>query len=117
MKFYTETGRREYGETPVKDSRTGESATITDRREIMDASDFLTVYRCIIVTETASEIGFQFLVMANGCTLSTFVCDFATGEKIIAEQLRGFLSGSINNAELIATLERLQSEYMDGSEV
>lgn len=116
MKFYTATGRREYGETPAKDSRTGESSTITDRRAIMNASDFLTVYRCIIVTETASEIGFQFLIMANGCTLSTFVCDFETGEKIIAERLHGFLSGSLDNAELIATLERLKSEYMNGAE-
>ena len=114
MRFYTVTGRREYGETPVKDSRTGESAIITDRRAIMDASDFLTVYRCIIVTETASEIGFQFLIMENGYTLSTFVCDFEAGEKVVSERLHGLLTGRVNNAGLVATLEQLKSEYMNG---
>lgn len=116
MKFYTITGNAEYGEQPAKDARTGERATITDKRAALLAGDYISVYRCEIVHDEdngkPTESAFQFLVMPDAYTLSVYVCDFETGAQVVAAHIHNLLSESMNSATLDAILNRLQNEYM-----
>lgn len=116
MKFYKITGNSEYGEQPAKDARTGERVTITDKRAALMAGDYISVYRCEIVHDEdngkPTESAFQFLVMPDAYTLSTYVCDFETGAQVVATHIHHLLSESMNSATLDAILNRLQNEYM-----
>lgn len=120
MKFYKITGNSEYGEQPAKDARTGERVTITDKRAALMAGDYISVYRCEVVHDEdngkPTESAFQFLVMPDAYTLSVYVCDFETGEQVIATHLHNLLSESMNSATLDAILSRLQKEYMNRKE-
>ena len=115
MKFYEITGNAEYGEQPAKDSRTGESVTLTDKRAALMAGDYISVYRCEVVpnkeNETPTETAFQFLVMNGSGSLSVYVCDFETGAQVIEQNLHPLLRGNMNCAELDEILNRLQNEY------
>lgn len=115
MKFYEITGNAEYGEQPAKDSRTGESVTLTDKRAALMAADYISVYRCEVVpnkeNETPTETAFQFLVMNGSGSLSVYVCDFETGAQVIEQNLHPLLRGNMNCAELDEILNRLQNEY------
>lgn len=112
MKFYRVTGQREYSEQPAADCKTGEAVTITERRAVMDISDYITIYRCEIVSESAQFTGFQFLTMPDGYSLSIYVCDYSTGAKVIADNLDALLSGDMSGASLDVILNRLQQEYL-----
>lgn len=115
MKFYEITGNAEYGEQPAKDSRTGESVTLTDKRAALMAGDYISVYRCEVVpnedNETPTETAFQFLVMNSSGSLAVYVCDFETGAQVIEQNLHPLLRGNMNCAELDEILNRLQNEY------
>ena len=114
MKFYKVIGQREYGEQPAADCRTGEAVTITERRAIMDVSDYIKIYRCEIVSDSEQSTGFQFLVMPDGYTLSIYVCDYATGAKVISDRLTPLLAGYMSSASLDVILNRLQQSYIQG---
>ena len=120
MKFYEITGNAEYGEQPAKDSRTGESVTLTDKRAALIAGDYISVYRCEVVPNedngTHTESALQFLVMPNAYTLSVYVCDFITGARVIEKYLRLLLGEMMNADKLDEVLNRLQNEYMNGTE-
>lgn len=114
MKFYKVTGQREYNEQPAADCKTGEAVTITERRAIMDVSDFITIYRCDIVSDSEQVTGFQFLAMPDGYSLSIYVCDYSTGAKVIADNLDALLSGDMSGAALDVILNRAQQKYLHG---
>lgn len=117
MKFYEITGNSEYGEQLARDSRTGESVTLTDKRAALMAGDYISVYRCEVVpnedNETPTETAFQFLVM-NGGGLSVYTCDFDTGARVIEQHLRPFLAGDMAADEMDKILNSLKDEY-DGT--
>ena len=115
MKFYEITGNAEYGEQPAKDSRTGESVTLTDKRAALMAGDYISVYRCEVVpnedNETPTETAFQFLVMNSSGSLAVYVCDFETGAQVIEQNLRPLLRGDMSSTELDEILNGLKDEY------
>ncbi len=111
MKFYKVTGQREYGEQPAADCRTGEAVTITERRAIMDISDYITIYKCVIVNDNEILTGFQFLVMPDGYTLSIYVCDYATGARIIKNNISALMYGKMKAAQLCAMMDEMQYNY------
>lgn len=111
MKFYEVFDKREYGEQPARESKTGELVMITERESKIQIGDFIAIYKSNIIGDCGTETGFEFLVMPNGYSLSTYVCDYDTGEKVISDNLHGLLSGEMSGAQLDMILHSLFVEY------
>lgn len=111
MKFYEINGRMKNGEQSIIECRTGDYATITHKRIYLDISSDIKVYICTILCEHYFEEGFQFVVKSEDNTASSYVCDYATGARIIKNNIAPLLYGKMTAEQLGAILNEMQYNY------
>lgn len=112
MKFYKMNGGiKDSGEQSIINCRTGDYATITHKRIYLDISSDIKVYICTILCEHYFEEGFQFVVKSEDNTASSYVCDYATGARIIKNNIAPLLYGKMTAEQLGAILNEMQYNY------